>query len=197
MGKVIFAFVWLLVEGMGVPLLSEGAFAPLGAAVHEGAISMTGAYLGAWAAMCVGNGIGYYLFYHYGPTLLEWLSKRWPAFHQKRTEIEPKVRVQMYPAITVSRFIGLGSFQVVLWLAGVFRAKWMVFLPYLFVLNLLWTAFWLFGSHWLVGQVLPHLEGRTWWEITLMLIVAAGLMLLLHRVGHMVQVAYKQRRRSQ
>lgn len=194
MGKFFFSIIWLFVEGLGVPLLSEGAFAPLGAAVHKGQVSTFVAYIGAWLAMSAGNTLGFYLFWHYGPALTDWLARRWGAFREKRAQVEPRVRRDVYFAITFARFIGLGTFQIVLWLAGVARVRWQYFLPLLYALNFVWTGLWLFGSRWLVAEVLPYLEGKSWKELLLVGLVVLGLTFVGHRVMHWIQRRFRMGR---
>lgn len=166
--KVIFALAWLFIEGSGLPLLSEGAFGPLAAAVAQGVLGIWPAYLLAWAATIAGNTVGFLAFSYYGPALVRWLARFWPRLDSLRRQAEPWVRRHIFWAITLSRFVGLGTFGVVLWLAAILGARRTRFLPYLYVLNLVWTALWLFGSTWLVKEALPYLEGRTPLELLLL-----------------------------
>jgi membrane protein DedA with SNARE-associated domain len=155
---LVFSLLWLLVEGAGIPLLSEGAFGPLGMLVHQGYVNGWTAFLLAWGATVVGNTIGFLLFSYYGPALMEKIESRWPSITKVRQKVEPFAKRQIFVAITVTRFLGLGSFQVVLWMAGLLGTPAKLFLPYLYALNLIWTAAWLFGSKWVIQWVLRTLK---------------------------------------
>lgn len=187
MWTVVLAAIWLFVEGTGLPLLSEGAYGPLGAAVHNGSIGIWQAYAVAYVATVSGNTIGFLTFSAWGPRLETWLSHRWPKVHALLQRTEPSARKHIFWAITLSRFVGLGTFGIVLWLAGIIRAPWKWFLPWLFVLDLAWNAMWLFGSTWLVKWVMTTFNPDSPGEIIGIIAGAVLLALFLHfgisRVG--------------
>lgn len=158
MWKIWFALGWLFIESMGIPLLSEGAFGPLTAAVHRGRISLLGAYVAAYLVTIAGNAIGFLAFYFYGPALLRWLQRTWPRAAEQVERLEPRIRPQVFVAMGIARFVGLGTFGIVLWVAGILRTPWKLFLPYLFALDLVWTAVWVLASHKVVGVLLQWLK---------------------------------------
>lgn len=182
MFTILFALAWLFVESLGLPLLSEGAFGSLSAAVHNGHISLPTAYLSAYLATIAGNAAGFFVFTLWGPSLREWLKERWPGLSNQMDRIEPRIRTQVFVAMGIARFIGMGVFGVVLWMAGLVRTPWKPFLAYLFALDLIWTAIWLFASHALVGIVIAWI--KTMDEVSLVLWGGAAIAgyFLLHRL---------------
>lgn len=183
MWKVILALLWLLIEGTGLPLLSEGAFGTLGYAVHTGAITSLAALLVAWAVTVAGNTVGFFAIRAAGSSLLDRISKRWPSLATHRASAEDQVQRHLFLAMTVARFLGLGTFGLVLWLSGLTRVRWQYFLAYLAALDFVWVAAWLWGSRWLVDHVAPFFAGRPWWQDALFCAFFAGLFWAGHHLG--------------
>lgn len=155
---VLFGALWLFVESLGVPLLSEGAFASIVGAVHPRHFTLWEAYVVAYVATIAGNAAGYWAFALWGPKIKVWLGKRWPSIPAQMESFEPKIRKSVWLAMAVARFVGMGTFGIVLWVAGLVRVPARTFLPYLFALDLLWTAIWLFASHTVIRMLIHELR---------------------------------------
>lgn len=182
MWKIWFSMIWLSVESLGFPLLSEGAFGPLSTAIHKGSISLPGAYLAAYLVIIAGNSLGFFAFWHYAPAIIQQLSRRWPSLAEQLEKLEPRIRPQIFVAMAVARFVGLGTFGIVLWVAGMLKTPWKTFLVYLFFLDLVWTAAWLFASHAVVGVILTWLKGLELSEAVLYGALAVAGYFALHRL---------------
>lgn len=191
--SVFFAVAWLLVEGMGIAVPSEGAFAMLSAAIHGHYISIEIAFLIAWVATCVGNIVGYQVFWHYGPKLLGYLEKRWPSLTVHRRKWEPRIQSSALPVLALVRFVGFGAFGVVLWLTATLRLHRARFLLLLGVLNLAWTFVWLFASH-LVVQWLARVFNHTpRGQIIGLVVAGVALLVLSHQLIEWVKRSQRNR----
>lgn len=182
MWKIWFALSWLFIESLGFPFLSEGAFGPLSAAVHMGSISLTGAYVIAYLIVIAGNALGFFAFWYRAPAFITLLSRRWPSLPEQIAKLEPRIRPQIFVAMAVARFVGFGTFGIVLWAAGMLKTPWKKFLPFLALLDLAWTAIWLFASHTVVGIALAWLRELEVTKAVLFGTLAVVGYLLLHRL---------------
>jgi membrane protein DedA with SNARE-associated domain len=179
-----FGALWLFVESLGVPLLSEGAFASFVAAVQAGRLTLWESYLIAYLATIGGNAAGYWAFALWGPRIQAWLSRRWPSIPEQMSRVEPRIRKSVWVAMGIARFVGLGTFGIVLWVAGLVRVPARTFLPYLFALDLIWTAIWLFASNAVITFLLDEL--RSLEHLPIPILVGTGVAavvgaLVLHR----------------
>lgn len=150
--------LWLFVESLGVPLLSEGAFASFVAAVQAGRLTLFESYVIAYVATIAGNAAGYWAFALWGPRIKQWLGRRWPSIPVQMAKFEPRIQKSVWVAMGIARFVGLGTFGIVLWVAGLVRVPARTFLPYLFALDLAWTAIWLFASNAVITLLLDELK---------------------------------------
>lgn len=193
MWTILLSILWLFVESTGIPLLSEGAFGPLGAAVHHRHVDMWTAFFLAWGSVVVGNTLGFGLFSLYGHSLTDWLGQRWPKLHDLVHKTEPWARRHIFVAITISRFVGLGTFGVVLWIAGIIGTPWKRFLPFLYVLDLVWTAAWLFGSTFLVRWVIHTFRPQGPFQVAMLIGGALAIMMVAHWLIGVVKSYLKHR----
>jgi membrane protein DedA with SNARE-associated domain len=191
---VLFGSVWLFVESLGVPLLSEGAFASFVAAVQAGNLTLWEAYLVAYGSTIAGNAAGYWAFALWGPRIKAWLGRRWPSVPEQMEKFEPRIRKSVWVAMLIARFVGLGTFGIVLWVAGLVRVPARTFLPYLFALDLIWTAIWLYASHAVITLILHQLEVL---PMPVMIAIGAAVILGSIFVHHGVKKWLEARRRKQ
>jgi membrane protein DedA with SNARE-associated domain len=178
--SIIVALAWLFVESIGLPLLSEGAFGTLGAAIYSRHIHPWPAFVIAYLSVVAGNAVGYAMFYAWGPALVQVMERKWPKLYRLFRVTEPYARKHSILAITVSRFVGWGTFGVVLWVVAMIRTPWYRFLPYLFLLNIPWTFMWLFGSTWLVKVVVRIFKPQTPWQVVLLIAVVIAVIWGVH-----------------
>lgn len=193
-----FGALWLFVESLGLPLLSEGAFASFVAAVQAGRLTLWESYLIAYLATILGNTGGYWVFALWGPRIKAWLGRRWPTIPEKMTKFEPRIRKSVWVAMAIARFVGFGTFGIVLWVAGLVRVPARTFLPYLFALDLVWTAIWLFASHAVITFLLDEL--RTLEHLPVPILIGMGValvvvVLLAHRwIKHLLEARRTRQR---
>ncbi|HLO04459.1 MAG TPA: hypothetical protein VK191_15215 [Symbiobacteriaceae bacterium] len=185
--QVLFEWVgalWLFVESLGVPLLSEGAFASFVGAVQAGRLTLWESYLIAYLSTIAGNAAGYWAFALWGPRIKVWLGRRWPSIPEQMTRFEPRIRKSVWLAMGIARFVGLGTFGIVLWVAGLVRVPARTFLPYLFALDLIWTAIWLFASNAVITLLLDELKAMEHLPVPILIgigILAVGGFFGIHR----------------
>jgi membrane protein DedA with SNARE-associated domain len=181
MWRFMFVILYLFVEALGVPLASEVIFFVLGGMIVSGDVALPAAFIGAWTATCAGNLVGYLIFYRYGTSLLDRMGQRWPKFAAKRQQLQPKFLANWVQITTVTRFLGLGSPQLVLWLAGSMRVPPMRFLPYLFTLNVAWVAYWIVLNRWLARFIMPYWHGLETAQKVIAALLGLGLLWVIHK----------------
>jgi membrane protein DedA with SNARE-associated domain len=193
---VMFGALWLFIESLGVPLLSEGAFASIVGAVRHGHFTLWEAYVVAYVATIAGNAAGYWAFVLWGRRIKVWLGKRWPAIPTQMETFEPKIRKSVWLAMAVARFIGLGTFGIVLWVAGLVRVPARTFLPYLFALDLIWTAIWLYASHEIINMLLHELKQLEHLPIWLLVTLGVAAVVAIAVIHHFVKKWLTARRQA-